>query len=92
MFMGVPMAPVIVVTGLCVVLAVLGLYVSPFATIAVIAIYFPIYFWMRMVTKTDDQRLNQLFLRLRMRMRLGASRRIWGAFTYTPIAYKKRTR
>jgi type IV secretion system protein VirB3 len=90
MFLGVPMAPVIVLTGLCVLLAVLGLYLSPFVSISVIALYFPIDVWMRMVTKQDDQRLNQLVLRLRMRLRMQASRRLWGALTYTPIAFKKR--
>jgi len=92
MFLGVPMAPIIVLTGLCVLIGVLGLYLSPFVTISVIALYFPIYLWMRMVTKQDDQRLNQLVLRLRIRLRMQASRRLWGALTYTPLLYKTRAR
>ena len=90
MFLGAPMVPTILVTGQAVLLAMLGLFVSPFISIAVITAYVPIYAWMRAVTKTDDQRLNQLVLRLRMRARMQGSRRMWGALTYTPIVFKKR--
>lgn len=90
MFLGAPMIPFILVTGLAILAAMLGLFVSPFIFIGVLTIYAPIYAWMRVVTKTDDQRLNQLILRLRMRARMQGSRRFWGALTYTPIKLKKR--
>ncbi len=90
MFLGVPMIPVILVTGLAIIGAMLGLFVSPYIAVAVVTVYVPIYAWMRVVTKADDQRLNQLILRLRMRARMQASRRHWGALTYVPIAFKKR--
>lgn len=84
------MVPVILVTGLAVLLAMLGLFVSPYIAIAVITFYAPAYAWMRVVTKTDDQRLNQFLLRLRMRARLRGARRQWGALTYTPLVLKRR--
>ncbi len=90
MFLGAPMIPVILSTGLAIMLAMLGLFVSPYISIAVTAVYVPIYAWMRIVTKADDQRLNQLILRLRMRLRMQRGRRFWGALTYTPIRFKKR--
>ena len=90
MFLGAPMVPVILVTGLATLLAMLGLFLSPYISIAVVTAYVPIYAWMRVVTKTDDQRLNQLVLRLRMRARMQGARRAWGALTYIPIAFKRR--
>lgn len=90
MFLGAPMVPIIMVTGLAVMIAMLGLYVSPYISIAVITAYVPIYAWMRVVTKTDDQRLNQLVLRVRMRTRMQGARRSWGALTFIPLVYKKR--
>ena len=90
MFLGAPMVPVILVTGFAIMLAMLGLFVSPYISMVVVTIYAPIFVWMRVVTKTDDQRLNQLILQMRMRLRMQASHRFWGALTYTPIKFKAR--
>ena len=90
LFLGAPMVPTIILTGLAILLAMLGLFVSPYISIAVVTAYVPIYAWMRLITKSDDQRLNQLVLRLRMRARMQAGRRAWGALTYTPVIYKRR--
>lgn len=90
MFLGVPMVPFILVTGASVLFAMLALYVSAVATMVVIALYLPVYLWMRLVTKQDDQRLHQLILRLRLRTRMGKSRKVWKAVTYTPLSYKRR--
>ena len=90
MFIGAPMIPVILVTGLAILLAMLGLFLSPYVSITVVTIYIPIYAWMRLVTRSDDQRLNQLILRLRLRLRMRGSRRYWGALTYIPLSLKKR--
>jgi len=91
MFLGAPMVPFILVTGTAILAAMLGLFISPYILIAIVTVYAPVYAWMRAATKADDQRLNQLVLRLRMRTRLQASRRFWGAFTYTPVVLKKRS-
>ena len=92
MFLGAPMVPFLLVTGLAVMLAMLGLFVSPFIFIGVVTVWAPIYAWMRVVTKADDQRLNQLLLRLRMRARMTGTRRFWRAVTYLPLKYKKPSR
>ncbi len=90
MFLGAPMVPLILLTGLAVMLAMLGLFVSPWIFIGVLTLWVPVYAWMRVVTKADDQRLSQLLLRFRMRARMSSGRRSWGAVTYLPFTYKKR--
>jgi type IV secretion system protein VirB3 len=90
MFLGAPMLPVILATGLAIMAAMLGLFISPYVSIAVITVWVPIYIWMRAVTHADDQRLNQLILRLRLRAKMGHGRQFWGALTYTPMAFKRR--
>ena len=50
----------------------------------------PIVLWMRQTTKTDDQRLRQVMMRARMRLRHGPSRATWGAISYGPLAWKTR--
>ncbi len=90
MFFGVPMTPFILLTGFAVLLGMLALFVNAYLTILIIAVYLPVYVWMRMLTRQDDQRLNQLIVRLRMRARMQGSRRHWGALTYTPLKYKRR--
>jgi len=84
------MIPFILLTGLAIMAGMLGLFVSPYISIAVVTVWAPIYAWMRAVTKADDQRLMQLILRLRMRARMVGGRRFWGALTFVPLAFKKR--
>lgn len=84
------MVPVILLIGASVLIGMLGLFLSPLVSVAVITVAVPLYAWMRAVAKSDDQKLNQLILRLRMRARMTPGRRIWGALTYVPIVYKKR--
>ncbi len=84
------MVPVILVTGSTLLTAMLGLFISPFISVAAVTVFVPLYAWMRAVTKTDDQRLQQLLLRLRLRTRLQGTRRAWGALTYIPLTLKRR--
>jgi len=91
MFMGVPMIPFLLVTGLFSILAMWSFYLfSPYAALIVLLIYAPIYFFMRQLTKKDDQRLRQIMLQARMRLR-HSNQQIWGAISYSPIRYKKRS-
>lgn len=90
MFLGAPMIPVILLVGATVMVSMLGLFISPLVPLEVIPVSVPIYAWMRVIAKTDDQRLNQLVLRLRLRARMTAGRRHWGALTYVPLSYKAR--
>lgn len=45
---------------------------------------------MRAMTKRDDQRLRQVLLRARMRLRHRTSRLLWSAISYGPLHYKVR--
>jgi type IV secretion system protein VirB3 len=45
--------------------------------------------WMRAVTKKDDQRLLQIFLRVRLRSRQ-KNTGFWGCAAYVPIVYFRR--
>lgn len=90
MFLGVPMIPFILITGTAVLIGMLLLFVHPLLTVLVIALYLPLFVWMRMKTRQDDQRLHQLMLRLRLRARMSGARRYWGALTFTPSNLKRR--
>lgn len=90
MLADVPMVPFLVVTGL-IVLAMMYTFilVNVFTSLGIFLLYVPIYVWLRLITKKDDQRLNQMMLKLRMRLRMKAARRGWGAVTYSPLRYKR---
>jgi type IV secretion system protein VirB3 len=89
MMAGVPLLPFLLVTGLFTLLAMYAFVLAtPILSLFVVMIYAPIYISMRHVTRTDDQRLAQLMLRTRMRLRMSASKRRWGAYTYSPFRYK----
>lgn len=91
MFMGVPMIPFVLVSGFFLILAVWLFYlISPYVTLLLIFAYIPIVVWMRQITKKDDQRLKQMLMRARMRVRQRAGRALWGAISYSPVRYKRR--
>ena len=90
-FAGVPTLPLVLVTGGFFIAAVWLFYlVSAYTTVVLVIFYFPIFFWMKSVTKKDDQRLAQMLKRSRMRFRHRAGRQLWGAISYSPIRYKRR--
>mgnify|MGYP002477545899 CR=1 FL=1 len=91
MFAGVPMIPFMLVTGLFLLLAVWMFYlVSGYVSLLLVIAYIPIVITMREITKKDDQRLRQMMMRARMRVRQRAGRLLWGAISYSPIRYKRR--
>lgn len=59
------------------------------ASLLALLVSLSVWIWMRSVTKKDDQRLLQFFLRLRLRARQKNSR-YWGCSAYTPIVYFRR--
>jgi len=88
---GVPIVPLILIGGLTLLLSVWLYYlVSGYVSLGLILSTIPIVLWMRQTTKTDDQRLRQVLMRARMRLRHGASRAIWGAISYGPLTFTKR--
>lgn len=88
----VPMLPFLLVTGTFLLLAIWTLYlVSGYLALFIVLGYVPLLIAMREATKKDDQRLRQLMLQLRMRWRQYLTRRLWGAYTYSPLRYKRRS-
>ena len=75
--MGVPLVPFIVATATA---AMLGMYalilIGSWAALPVVLAYLPLMFWMRHVTKKDDQRLRQILLRARLGLMVRAT--VWG--------------
>lgn len=91
MFMGVPLVPFLLVSGAALLAAVWSFYlVSAYLALLIAIACAPIVLAMRLVTKRDDQRLRQLLLRARLRTR-HANRGRWGAVSYAPLRFKKRT-
>jgi type IV secretion system protein VirB3 len=91
MFLGVPMIPFLVVTGIALLLSMWMYYlISPYVTLLLVFAYIPTVLWMRQITKKDDQRLRQMMMRARMRMRQRTGRVLWGAYSFSPIRYKHR--
>ncbi len=89
----VPMVPFFLLTGFFVALGMYGFYlIDPLFPLFLLLIYFPIYYYMRIITKKDDQRLAQVLLRMRLRLRMRAAKAQWGAVTYAPLKYRDRKR
>ena len=88
---GVPIMPLILIGGLTLLMAVWLYYLlSGYISLGIVLIAIPIVLWMRQTTKTDDQRLRQVMMRARMRLRHGPSRTTWGAISYSPLSWKPR--
>lgn len=88
---GVPIVPLILIGGLTLLVSVWLYYlVSGYVSLGIVLITIPLVIWMRLTTKTDDQRLRQVMMRWRMRLRHGASRATWGAISYGPLSGKTR--
>lgn len=87
---GVPLVPLlaIVLPGM-----VLGIWLTvlvawPFAPLTFLAMAASV-FWMRRVTHLDDQRLMQMVLKVKLRLRNRNSAWRHGARVYTPIAFRR---
>ena len=88
---GVPTIPLILICGLTLLLSVWSFYlVSGYVALFLLLIAIPIVVTMREMTKHDDQRLRQLMMRARMRLRHQASQRTWGAISYGPLTFTRR--
>ncbi len=91
MLFKVPLMPMLIVSGAFLLTAGWLALLSPYASLLLAAVYFPLIAAMRAVTKKDDQRLRQLLMRLRRRFLRGHVRRRWGAYTYSPYRCKQRS-
>jgi type IV secretion system protein VirB3 len=90
MLLGVPLLPMVVLTLACALAGVWLAYLfTTYALLGAALIYVPLVLEMRALTKKDDQRLRQLWLRARMRWLHWSSRLRWGAYSYSPHNYKR---
>jgi type IV secretion system protein VirB3 len=88
---GVPIVPLILIGGVTLLLSVWLYYlVSGYVSLGLMLSTIPVVLWMRQTTKTDDQRLRQVLMRARMRLRHGPSHAIWDAISYGPLSFTKR--
>ena len=88
---GVPTVPLILICGLTLLLSVWSFYlVSGYLSLFIVFVTIPVVVTMREMTKKDDQRLRQVLMRARMRLRHRASRRTWGAISYGPLTFTRR--
>lgn len=88
---GVPTLPLILMCGLTLLLSVWSFYfVSGYVSLFMVLMAIPVVVTMREITKKDDQRLRQVMMRARMRLRHLASRATWGAISYGPLKFKMR--
>lgn len=86
---GVPLMPLVMILMPGMLVGMVGL--AYFLPMSLVALLFSIsgWVWMRAVTKKDDQRLLQIFLRMRLRSRQKNTRH-WGCAAYVPIVYFQR--
>ncbi|WP_206956016.1 type IV secretion system protein VirB3 [Trinickia acidisoli] len=89
MALGVPMVPLIIVGGACLLFAMWGLLVSPLLAFGSLVLAVVLVLLMRQITRHDDQRLRQW--QLRAELRLGhRTTRFWGVTSYCANSYERR--
>ena len=90
MFAQVPLIPFLLLTSVFFVSAMWAyVLVSWYLSLFLLMVYFPLYAAMRAMSRKDDQRLRQIMLRARMRIRQG-NHNTWGAIAYNPLRLAKR--
>lgn len=88
MLAGVPMLPLMGLVGLTLLVFFwVGTLVSYLSASLSLIIAVPIYVWMRMVSKQDDQRLSQLMLRAKLAL-MNPNRSFWKARSYVPVVWR----
>jgi type IV secretion system protein VirB3 len=88
MKLGVPLVPLVIIVCVSMLLIIWGgsllsWWMAPFVFVSAVLVVI----WMRLVTKKDDQRLRQMYLR----MLLGipqVNRRFWKARSYAPVQWR----
>jgi type IV secretory pathway VirB3-like protein len=87
---GVPLIPFIlgaVLTGQLALLSFYFIRLSVALGFIVIGVF--AYFWARKVGSNDEHRLLQYLMKLRMRGRQSATRKFWGAVSFSPLPPRK---
>ena len=85
---GIPLVPLVVGLGTSMLLVMWGgVLASWWLALGVVLGTVPALAWMRFVTVKDDQRLRQMFVALRLRMR-DHNHRFWRGRCYAPTLYR----
>nr|WP_255490448.1 VirB3 family type IV secretion system protein [Duganella sp. SG902] len=87
MLVGVPLVAMVPITCAFMLLGVWSAFlISGYVLLLLALLYLRLIVALRAITRKDDQRLRQLWLRARMRALHGANRLRWGAYSYGPLA------
>ena len=85
---GIPLVPLVVLCGTGMLSVMwLGPLVSWWVAPMVVCALAPLFGWLHLVTRKDDQRFRQLFLALRLRL-TGRNHRFWRSRSYAPYVYR----
>ena len=88
MKLGIPLVPLVVLFGVGMLLILWGgTLLSWWIALAVVVAFLPALAWMRFVTSKDDQRLQQMFVAMKLRFH-DRNRRLWQARSYAPTLYR----
>ncbi len=91
MLAGVPLVPMVLVMVTAFLTSMWSFYfVSGYLVVVIALSTLAAILSMRAITKRDDQRLRQVLLQARMRLRHRTNRTLWGAISYGPFSYKVR--
>ncbi len=86
MLMGVPMLPMVILSGASFLLFMWGMGLGhPIFSLIVLTIYVPVVFYLRLISVNDEYQLQQLIDRFVIRIKQNT-----GVVTFSPIAYDKR--
>lgn len=89
-FWGVPLLAFVLGTLVFAQLTLFGFLFGGLPVAVVIAMLYAFALtWARRISKNDEQRLLQLLLKMRMRGPQAASRRFWGAVSFSPLPPRK---
>jgi len=89
--LGIPLMPFILATlcfAQCGIVAFMVLKLAGLAAVA--TIYAALFRWARRVTRSDEQRLLQMILRVKSRWGQRTLRAYWGAASYSPLNTTRR--
>jgi type IV secretion system protein VirB3 len=88
MKMGIPLVPLVVLfgTGMLLILWV-GTLVTWWVAPVVLAAFVPSLAWMRFVTSKDDQRFQQMYVALKLRLH-DRNHRFWLSRSYAPYLHR----
>lgn len=88
MKLGIPLVPLVVLFGSGMLLIMWGgILLSWWIAAGVLLSFVPALLWMRWVTARDDQRFQQMFVALKLRLH-DHNHRFWHACSYSPTLYR----